>query len=849
MPANITNVKRNSGSIAFSVITSSSCDLAKRFALNEQGALEGTAIAHMTEGAARIDVVDDVSQLCDVLARLESNQAITCGVPIVGNTPLTTRAGADFRPEAVARTNEAFQYPYGPALFPIDVDVDGDTFQTPHAVLDALEACSPWLKHALRIAVPSSSSYVGGRGLRGVHVYLAVARGTDVPALAKRMQIEQWAAGCGSIKISKSGALLVRQLSDALVYQPSRLMFEAAPVLDTGVERFVPPDQAAIERAPQVIGAPARYRTPEGWLDVQAMQPLRDIDVRRFETAVRNAKNSRRREAKRVAIDYQTQNAIAAGFDPKEGERYGLLATRALGDKALPRSWQLVVRLQNGQQARVSVGDILDNLDSALGLHCADPFDTWRPDLEPKHLTKAEIVRMGDTAGVWSHKLQEFFAFTDDEAADLATPLDLAAEKLCGLIEYPEPVGKKSAPFVNVKHGVELLLREIDALPQLNTCTGRIEKQDMPAAGRLVDALSRVGCANVTPGTVESAIEALAEEFRSDPWKDAVLALPQWDKVSRLDTFFFDVCGAPPSEALTLTGQLLFAGIVMRQLRPGAQCPVVPVLIGPQGTGKSRFVHELAAALNAPKPATLSFTDEIRMSMAAAVSVVAEIGEMSGMAKREMEEIKQWTTECEDVFRAPYARQAEAHPRRFVLIGTANKHELNRDETGNRRFMPVQVNHAIDPAWTVEAPQIFAEAKARFCNSGSVFATLVDAAQRAVRAFNDGQMQRGEGTPQTTVSELAPLIVRRLATQRADRRVFVGELLTQLASNPAARGVTVRQVGAWMRMNGWEAGKSNGTTYYTVSDAYLEPEASDEALAAPFASVGTSPALVLASSR
>uniref|UniRef100_UPI003F532548 hypothetical protein n=1 Tax=Lactobacillus acidophilus TaxID=1579 RepID=UPI003F532548 len=93
------------------------------------------------------------------------------------------------------------------------------------AVLDALESASPWLRDVHRVARPSSSSYVGTRGLRGVHVYCGVTNGADIPALAKRMQIEQWAAGHGHVKISRSGALLVRQLADALVYQPSRLMF------------------------------------------------------------------------------------------------------------------------------------------------------------------------------------------------------------------------------------------------------------------------------------------------------------------------------------------------------------------------------------------------------------------------------------------------------------------------------------------------------------------------------------------------------------------------------------------------------------------------------------------------
>lgn len=813
--------------IQLAQITAGNCQMTKTFKRNESGHIESSAIAHMTEGYADIIEIPDLTHLATVFALLQPNQAITCGVPQVGRTKLTTRAGADFRPDAVARTNESFVFPYGHALFPIDVDVDADAFQSVGGVLDALEACSPWLRNVSRVARPSSSSYVAGRGLRGVHVYLAVTRGTDIPALAKRMQVEQWAAGCGSVKISKSGALLTRQLSDALVYQPSRLMFEAEPVLQEGVDRVVPQGQAFTERPPQVLGAPAKYRTPDGFLDVQSLPALRDIEVRRFETAVRNMKNARRREAKKVAIDYQKTNAIANGMDPKEGERYGLLATRALGDRALPKSWKLHVE----GIGLVSVEDVLANIDSALGFHCADPFDTWRPDLQPKHFTKAEIVRMGDKPGVWSHKLQEFFAFTDDDAADLSSPLDLAAEKLCGLIEYPEPVGKKSAPFVNIKHGLELLLREIDAMPRLNESIGYTDMQDVPDVGLLVDALSRVGCANVTPGPVERALEAIATSYRYDPWKDTILSLPQWDKVVRLDTFFSDLCGALPSEALTLTAQAFFAAIVMRQLEPGIPAPVVPVLIGAQGTGKSRFVADLARALGAPPPSSIAFSEPRRMSMAAARSIVAELAEMSGMGRKDAEEVKQWASDDIDRYRRPYERQEVEHLRRFVLVGTANKHELNRDDTGNRRFMPVFVQEAVSRAWAVECHQLCAEAKARFCGDREEYLRLADAAQRAVKAYNDEDMKRGTGTPASDLDDLLPPILRQQVKMTGRTRVQSAAIRVALDQHGVGRQFSAHKVAQWLQTRGWARGTdSTGMRYYDAPADYLDSAESSATL-------------------
>lgn len=828
--------------IQFTQVTANNCQMTKTFKRDENGHLQSSAIAHMTEGHAKIVEIADLNDLGSVLPLLLPNQAITCGVPIVGDTPLTTRAGADFRRDAVARTNEAFSFPFGAALFPIDVDVDGDTFQSAHAVLDALEACSPWLRQVMRVARPSSSSFVAERGLRGVHVYVVVSRGTDIPALAKRMQIEQWAAGNGSIKISKSGALLTRQLSDALVYQPSRLMFEAEPVLEPGTVRKIPADQAFVQRAPQVIGAPAKCRTPEGWIDVQELSPVRDIDTRRFETAVRTAKNARRREAKRIAIDYQRANAIAAGETPEAGERYGLLATRALGDKALPRSWQLVVRMPDGKQIRATVGDILASLDVTLGLHCADPFDTWRPDLEPKHLTKAEIVRMGDTVGVWSHKLQEFFAFTDSEAADLASPLDMAAEKLCGLVEYPEPVGKKAAPFVNVKFGLELLLRDIDALPRFNDSVGYAETDCVPDVGVLVDALSRIGCANVTPGVIERALEAIATTNHYDPWKDAVLALPVWDKVGRLDTFWTDLCGALPTDSLVLTGQLLFSAIIMRQLEPGITSPVVPVLIGAQGTGKSRFISALAKCLGAPPPSSIAFTEPRKMSMAAARSIVAELAEMSGMGRKDVEEVKQWVTDDIDRYRRPYEKQELEHLRRFVLIGSANKHELNRDDTGNRRFEPVHVLHPIDPAWSVECLQILAEARTRFCQTRDDYFKLANAAQAAVYAHNAADMQRGEGTPVSDLDDMLPQILRTNVRMTQNRRIASSAIRSALDIHPTGRQFSAQKIAQWLLSRGWRKGAdSGGLRFYEAPDNYLDDDSTSalQSVMNPFTSEAT----------
>lgn len=131
--------------IRFARITSSSCELAKSYTLDNTG----TAIAHMTAGHAAIQSIGTLPELREVFESLTAHQAITAGVPIVGDTPLTTRKGSEFNPNAVARTNENFRYLDTPSLFVIDVDTAAVEYQSLGQVMDALEASSPWLKHAL----------------------------------------------------------------------------------------------------------------------------------------------------------------------------------------------------------------------------------------------------------------------------------------------------------------------------------------------------------------------------------------------------------------------------------------------------------------------------------------------------------------------------------------------------------------------------------------------------------------------------------------------------------------------------------------------------------------------------
>lgn len=819
--------------IKFSLITSSSCELAKAYTL-ENGKPVGAAIAHMTSGHAKVLEIPELTELRTVLDLLGAHDAITAGVPNVGDSPLTTRRGSEFNPDAVARTNETFRYLDTPSLFLIDVDTESGVYQSCAEVLDALETCSEWLCQTTRVARPSASSYIGDKGLRGVHIYVAVTRGTDIPTLAARLQIEQWAKGRGRVIISKSGALLVRQLSDALVYQPSRLMFEAPPVLGEGVTRNVPAADAWLERKAVLVGRPAKYRTEDGLLDVQLMPPVKEIDRRRFEAAVRQAKNSKRVEAKRVALDYHRANALAAGRD--DGDLLGVLALRALGDRVLPPSWPLVFE-RDGELLRGTVADALGALDVVMGQRCADPFDATRHDLSMSDLRAGEVCTMRGNPGVWSHKLGEFFAFGDTDAAEISHPLELAAERLCGTIEeWPDRADKKRCSVSNLMFAVELLCREAKITMTYDVCEDVVVATDSPPIGMWVAAVTRLGSSSVSVSTLETAIDTVARSRPVDPWKDAILALPLWDKVPRLDSIFTDLFAAPASEALTGAAQVFFAGLVMRQLQPGAPCPVVPVLIGDQGVDKSLFPIKLAEKMGWPLPTPVAFShDERKMAMSAARSPIAELAEMSGLGKRENEDVKRWTTDTQDVFRTPYGKREESHPRRFVLIGTANKHELNRDETGNRRFMPVLCEESAPLDWAAELPQILAEAKARFCKTGEDYIRLIRSVPDLVKAHNAEDMRLGRGTVKSDLDDLLPPILSKCLGE--GQVVKSADIRQALDASPSGRRYDARQVSAWLKTRKWQegCGSDGRRTYRSPAGWKVDPESPNVVAISPFA--------------
>ena len=182
-----------------------------------------------------------------------------------------------------------------------------------------------------------------------------------------------------------------------------------------------------------------------------------------------------------------------------------------------------------------------------------------------------------------------------------------------------------------------------------------------------------------------------AEDRKFHPVRDYLDHLPPWDGVKRIETLLIRCLQADDTPYVRAVTRKFFAAAVARIYTPGVKFDCVPVLDGAQGIGKSTLFRELAGPEYYSE--TLSLTDMSDKTGAEKLQGVwiAEIGELAGMKKADIEKVKAFLSTSDDKYRPSYGRVVESHPRQSVIIATVNgERGYLRDVTGNRRFWVVK---------------------------------------------------------------------------------------------------------------------------------------------------------------
>lgn len=193
------------------------------------------------------------------------------------------------------------------------------------------------------------------------------------------------------------------------------------------------------------------------------------------------------------------------------------------------------------------------------------------------------------------------------------------------------------------------------------------------------------------------------------PVKEWLESLPAWDGENRIDTWMKRLLGATgPEPYLSAVSRKILVAMIARVFEPGTKFDYMPILIGDQGVMKSTSISVLASPWGSDAKMSIDDKDGV---LALAGTWIMEFGEMSGLRKAEVDQIKEFITRATDRIRLPYGRRVAAFPRQCVFIGSTNQKEFLSDETGNRRFWPVTVGLCDPKGIEKEREQLFAEAR------------------------------------------------------------------------------------------------------------------------------------------
>jgi len=209
---------------------------------------------------------------------------------------------------------------------------------------------------------------------------------------------------------------------------------------------------------------------------------------------------------------------------------------------------------------------------------------------------------------------------------------------------------------------------------------------------------------------VFDAMVTVAHENKYDSAIDYVRSV-QWDGIQRLDHWLTHTYGVADDIYHQAVGSNWFKGMVKRILHPGCKFDHVLVLEGPQGTKKSTSLAVLGRSWHVETTMDPSNKDFFQQFQGKAIIEFSE-GEI--VSRVETKKLKAIITMQYDRYRPSYGRLTQDFPRRSVFAMTTNQEEYLKDESGNRRWLPVQCKQVANIEWLEKnRDQLFAEAAYR----------------------------------------------------------------------------------------------------------------------------------------
>jgi predicted P-loop ATPase len=274
-------------------------------------------------------------------------------------------------------------------------------------------------------------------------------------------------------------------------------------------------------------------------------------------------------------------------------------------------------------------------------------------------------------------------------------------------------------PWANLNNVVRVLKKHPDLWNQLAydefrsrvTVSEREWHEEHDGAALTLKLQNDLKLNRLSTQTVNEGVLVYARTRARHPVKEWLESLVPWDGEQRLLHLCNKGFGSDDALYEQEVGRCFLISMIARIYQPGCQVDSLPVFEGRQGAGKTTALSVLAGDWYAQN------TEDIRrkdfMQNLSGYWLV-EISELDSFYGASMERIKAVISDRNDVYRESYGRRSHAHPRQSVFAGTTNLDTWHHDETGARRFWPIQCGQ-INLQWIKEnRDQLFAEALQRY---------------------------------------------------------------------------------------------------------------------------------------